>query len=83
MANAQRLSRGFYRLAVFLAAIPLLVGGAWSFTVALGETNSAKAVGPLTRAACFSSIATAPMAREVGPVGAAEGGADARASGYD
>jgi len=36
MANAQRLSRGFHRLAVFLAAIPLLVGGAWSFTVALG-----------------------------------------------
>ena len=32
-----RLSCRFHRLAVFLAALPLLVGGAWSLTVALGE----------------------------------------------
>jgi hypothetical protein len=44
MANAQRLSRAFHRLAVSLAAIPLLVGGAWSFTVALGETNCGRGV---------------------------------------
>jgi hypothetical protein len=43
-SNSLRLSRGFHRLAVFLAAIPLLVGGAWSYTVALGEANSAKAL---------------------------------------
>ncbi len=42
MAASQRVSRGFHRLALFLAAIPFLVGGAWSLTVALGEASNAK-----------------------------------------
>ena len=28
--SAQKISRGFHRLGVFLAAIPLLAGGAWT-----------------------------------------------------
>jgi hypothetical protein len=43
MSTAQRVSRGFHRLALFLAAIPLLVGGAASAYVALDHANSAKA----------------------------------------
>src|SRR5215510_14470999 len=34
MASAQRISRGFHRLAIFLAAIPLLAGGIVSLKVA-------------------------------------------------
>ena len=36
-----RLSRGFRRLALFLAAIPLIVGALWSIIWSLDEANSA------------------------------------------
>ena len=36
MAISHRLSRGFHRLAIFLAAIPLLVGGYFSVLFAIG-----------------------------------------------
>jgi hypothetical protein len=39
MSTAQRVSRGFHRLGLFLAAIPLQVGGAWSIFAALNEAN--------------------------------------------
>jgi hypothetical protein len=42
MSTAQRVSRGFHRLGLFLAAIPLLVGGGWSLTIALDAANSAR-----------------------------------------
>jgi hypothetical protein len=42
MDATQRLSRGFHRLALFLAAILLLAGGIVSVYVALDATNSAK-----------------------------------------
>jgi hypothetical protein len=38
----QTLSRGFHRLGLFLAAIPLLVGGSLSLAIALDAANSAK-----------------------------------------
>ena len=41
MAASQRLSRGFHRLALFLAAIPLIVGALWSIIWSLDEANSA------------------------------------------
>ena len=41
--SSQRVSRGFHPLGLFLAAIPLLVGGVWSANVALDHFNSAKA----------------------------------------
>jgi hypothetical protein len=44
VAASLRLSRGFHRLAVLLAAIPLLVGSAYSFTIALAEANGAKSI---------------------------------------
>ena len=37
--NAARISRGFHRLALFLAAIPLLVGGYFSVIYAVGEAS--------------------------------------------
>jgi hypothetical protein len=42
MSAAQRVSRGFHRLAVFLAAIPLIVGGTWAFSIARDEAYSAR-----------------------------------------
>ena len=39
MSTAQRVSRGFHRLALFLAAIPLLVGGAIAEGYCPGERN--------------------------------------------
>ena len=39
MATSQRLSRGFHRLALFLAAIPLFVGGYLSVVHAVGEAS--------------------------------------------
>jgi len=36
--DATRVSRGFHRLALFLAAIPLLIGGYFSVIYAVGET---------------------------------------------
>jgi hypothetical protein len=42
MGASPRLSRGFHRLALFLAAIPFLLGGAWSIIVAEGEADSAR-----------------------------------------
>jgi hypothetical protein len=37
--DATRISRGFHRLALFLAAIPLLVGGYFSVVYAVGEAS--------------------------------------------
>lgn len=42
MSTSQRVSRGFHRLAFFLAAIPLLVGGAWVIIWALNIADSAR-----------------------------------------
>ena len=42
MSASQQLSRGFRRLALFLAAIPLLVGGIASTFAALDQASSAK-----------------------------------------
>jgi hypothetical protein len=42
MSTAQRVSRGFHRLAVFLAAIPLVVGSGVSIFIALDQANAAK-----------------------------------------
>jgi hypothetical protein len=39
MAISQRLSRGFHRLALFSAVIPLLVGGYLSAVYAVGEAS--------------------------------------------
>ena len=44
MATAQRLGHGFNRLALFLAAIPLLVGGGLSLAIAIDQANDAKAM---------------------------------------
>jgi hypothetical protein len=41
MSTAQRVSRGFHRLALFLAAIPLLLGGSLSIYVAFNLANRA------------------------------------------
>jgi len=41
MSASQKLSRGFHRLALFLAAIPLLVGGYFSVFSALLEPSYA------------------------------------------
>ena len=43
MSASQRVSHGFHRLGLFLAAIPLLVGGALVITSAIGKANSASA----------------------------------------
>ena len=37
--SSQRVSRGFHRLAVFLAAIPFLLGGIWSLTTATEQAS--------------------------------------------
>jgi hypothetical protein len=37
MSTSQRLSRGFHRLGLFLAVIPLLVGGIIAIGSAIGE----------------------------------------------
>lgn len=42
MATADRVSRGFHRLALFLAAIPLLVGGTWAGVTAFEAADRAK-----------------------------------------
>jgi hypothetical protein len=42
MSTAQRVSRGFHRLALFLAAIPLLLGGSLSIYVAFNLANRAR-----------------------------------------
>ena len=39
MSTAKGVSRGFHRLAVFLAAIPLLLGGSLSVYIAFGLAN--------------------------------------------
>jgi hypothetical protein len=39
MSAAQRVSRGFHRLALFLAAIPLLLGGSLSVYIAFDLAN--------------------------------------------
>jgi hypothetical protein len=39
MATSQRLSRGFHRLALFLAAIPLVIGGSLSVYIAFDLAN--------------------------------------------
>ena len=41
MATSQRLSRGFHRLALFLAAVPLLVGGWFAVLTAKDEARIA------------------------------------------
>ena len=39
MSTAKRVRRGFHRLAVFLAAIPLLLGGSLSVYIAFDLAN--------------------------------------------
>ena len=54
MAASQRDSRGFHRLGLFLAAIPLLIGGTWSVIYALNEAAPASSENPTPK----SSAAT-------------------------
>src|SRR6476646_6147880 len=54
MAALQRDSRGFHRLGLFLAAIPLLIGGTWSVVYALNEAAPASSENPTPK----SSAAT-------------------------
>ena len=42
MSTAQRVSRGFHWLAIFLAAVPLIVGVVLSFVVASGRADNAR-----------------------------------------
>jgi hypothetical protein len=44
MATSQRISRGFHRLGIVLAAIPFVVGSAVSAYVALNQANDSKAI---------------------------------------
>ncbi len=39
MTISQRLSRGFHRLGLFLAVIPMLVGGFYSYVYAVSEAS--------------------------------------------
>jgi len=55
MAASQRDSRGFHRLGLFLAAIPLLIGGTWSVISALNEAAPASSENPTPK-----SSATTP-----------------------
>jgi hypothetical protein len=41
MVAPQRLSRGFHRLGLFLALIPLLIGGTITINLAIGDANYA------------------------------------------
>ena len=43
MRRAQRVSRGFHRLAIFLAAIPLVIGTILSLGVAVQQANEEEA----------------------------------------
>ena len=54
MATSQRVSPGFHRLGLFLAAIPLLIGGTWSVIYALNEAAPASSENPTPK----SSAAT-------------------------
>jgi hypothetical protein len=40
MSAAQRVSRGFHRLALFLAAIPLIIGGSLALYFAFEDTSN-------------------------------------------
>jgi hypothetical protein len=46
VGNSLRLGRGFHGLALFLAAIPLLIGGTWSAIYALNEAAPASSENP-------------------------------------
>ena len=46
MAGSERDSRGFHRLGVLLAALALLIGGAWSVIYALNEAAPASSENP-------------------------------------
>ena len=41
MSTSQRVSRGFHRLAIFLAAVPLLVGGSWGIVTGFSRASDA------------------------------------------
>ena len=38
----QRISRGFHRLAIFLAAVPFLIGGTWATFAAINTAKNAQ-----------------------------------------
>ncbi len=42
MGTSQRVGRGFHRLAVFMAAIPFLVGAVWSVSIAFEQADRAE-----------------------------------------
>jgi hypothetical protein len=50
MRTSQRVSRGFHRLAIFFAGIPLMVGVIVSVMTAMGNAN------PLSLTLCQSSF---------------------------
>jgi hypothetical protein len=54
VATSQRVSQGFHRLGLFLAAISLLIGGTWSVIYALNEAAPASSENPTPK----SSAAT-------------------------
>ena len=68
MAASQRVSRGFHRLAVFLAAIPLVVGILGSIFIALDEANAAKrSQDEQLELICAQELAKAPTRRLLKP----------------
>jgi len=68
MSTAQRVSRGFHRLAVFLAAIPLIIGIGASIFAALSEANGAKSShDEQLELICAQELAKAPATRLLKP----------------
>jgi hypothetical protein len=66
MSAAQRVSRGFHRLGMFLAAIPLLIGGGISIFDALNQANAGKqAYYEQLALNCAQELAKAPQTRPV------------------
>jgi hypothetical protein len=61
MSTSQRVSRGFHRLALVLAAIPLLVGGYFSVVYAVGEASMPPAEVWSRPALKIEGFGTVPM----------------------
>jgi hypothetical protein len=59
--DATRISRGFHRLALFLAAIPLLIGGYFSVVYAVGEASMPPAEVWSRPALKIEGFGTVPM----------------------
>jgi hypothetical protein len=68
MSTAQRVSRGFHRLALFLAAIPLVIGSGFFVSIAFEQTNAAKrSHDEQLELVCAQALAKAPTTRLIKP----------------